>query len=122
MLSRATWKRRRRRGRMFGMATLEMDRKKANVAESSAPMLEMTRVIRADRTRVYEAWTRPEVLKEWFGSATMPVKDARFDVRDGGEYMIECFGKPCDAKAEEVGKDKIAVLHGQYRKVVPNEL
>jgi uncharacterized protein YndB with AHSA1/START domain len=107
---------------MFGMATLEMDRKKANVGESSAPMLEMTRVIRADRTRVYEAWTRPEVLKEWFGSATMPVKDARFDVRDGGEYMIECFGKPCDAKAEEVGKDKIAVLHGQYRKVVPNEL
>lgn len=104
------------------MATLAMDQQKANVGEGGAPMLEMTRVIRASRARVYEAWTRPEVLKEWFGSATMTVQDARFDVREGGEYMIECFGKPCDAKPEEMGKEKARVLRGQYRKVVPNEL
>jgi uncharacterized protein YndB with AHSA1/START domain len=107
---------------MFGMATLEMDRQKGSVGESGALMLEMTRVIRASRARVYEAWTRPEVLKEWFGSKHMVVPEARVDVRDGGEYLIECFGEPCDAKPEEVGKNKLSVLRGHYRKVVPNEL
>ncbi len=104
------------------MATLVMDRQKSSVSEGSAPMLEMTRVIRASRARVYEAWTRPEILKEWFGSGSKAISTPTFDVRDGGEYAIECFGEPCNPKPEEVGKSRLTILRGQYRKVVPNEL
>jgi uncharacterized protein YndB with AHSA1/START domain len=63
------------------MATLAMDQQKANVGEGDTPMLEMTRVIRASRARVYEAWTRPEVLKEWFGSGSKAISTPTFDVR-----------------------------------------
>ena len=104
------------------MATLEMDRQKANVSEGGALMLKMTRVIRASRALVYEAWTRPEVLQKWFGSGSVVVPKETFDVRDGGEYVIECFGEPCNPKPEEVGKSKLSIVRGQYRKVVPNEL
>jgi uncharacterized protein YndB with AHSA1/START domain len=104
------------------MATLAIDQQKGSVGEGGAPMLEMTRVIRASRARVYEAWTRPEVLKEWFGSGSKTISTPTFDVRDGGEYTIECFGEPCNPKPEEVGKSRLTILRGQYRKVVPNEL
>jgi uncharacterized protein YndB with AHSA1/START domain len=107
---------------MVEMATLEMDRQKGSVGESGALMLEMTRVIRASRARVYEAWTRPEVLKEWFGSKANVVSTATFDVRDGGEYKVECFGKPCNPKPGEVDESRVLVLRGEYRKVIPNEL
>ena len=103
---------------MYVIATLEMDRQKASTGEGGAPMLEMTRVIRASRDRVFEAWTRPEVLKEWFGPGAMVVTKATLDVREGGEYVIECVG---EAPGEE-GRIKTSTVRGQYRRVVPNEL
>ena len=86
-------------------------------------MLSQTRVIRAPRARVYEAWTNPEILKQWFGPAAMHTPDVSLDVRVGGAYRIEFAPNnqqaPPDGKA--CGGTNTAAF-GEYTKIVPNEL
>src|ERR1700676_4821896 len=52
-------------------------------------MLTQTRVIRAPRTRIYEAWTNPEILQQWFGPVGKHCPSASVDLRVGGAYRIE---------------------------------
>ena len=74
--------------------------------------LQVSKVIRAKRTRVYEAWTKPETMQEWFGPEGMTCTDAKLDVRVGGEYRLE-------VTARETGR--VSVAAGVYQEVVPNE-
>jgi uncharacterized protein YndB with AHSA1/START domain len=80
--------------------------------------LELTRVIKAGRAKVYEAWTNPEVMKTWMGPGGMVCPVANLDVRVGGQYEIRMEGTGgCDATNR-----REAVATGEYTKVVPNEL
>jgi len=94
------------------MHTQEMESQVAAVA--AAPKLEMTRVIRASRARVYDAWTRPEVLKQWFAPGEMIVPGAALDVREGGEFEIQM--------SVPVASPDLFVARGTYRRVAPNSL
>jgi uncharacterized protein YndB with AHSA1/START domain len=72
----------------------------------------MTRVFDAPRALVFDAWTRPALLRQWYGVHSgwaMVVCD--IDLRVGGEYR---FGWQCP------GKPDMAV-HGVYREVVRSE-
>jgi uncharacterized protein YndB with AHSA1/START domain len=80
------------------MATLEMDRKKVDGSENGAPMLELTRVIRASRAKVYEAWTRPESLQHWYAPGAMSFVSAVMDVREGGTYEVLTRGMMCTSE------------------------
>ena len=75
--------------------------------------LQVSKVIRAKRARVFEAWTRPEEVQRWFGPEGMSCVGAEVDLRVGGTYRIE-------VKAEATGK--ISWATGVYREIVPNEL
>ena len=105
------------------MATLELEQKKDDGRESSAPKLELTRVIRASRAKVYEAWTRPEILKKWHAPGEMNFVSAKLDLREGGAYEVLTQGVICttEGMTEEERKRQVTV-RGEYRKVVPNEL
>ena len=88
--------------------------------------LALTRVIRAPRSRVYEAWTNPEFAMQWFGPAGMYCPHASFDVRVGGKYRLEA--RPT-AETEAMQKMNPSdpgrcggIATGTYTKVVPNEL
>ncbi|MEP7014708.1 MAG: SRPBCC domain-containing protein [Verrucomicrobiota bacterium] len=48
--------------------------------------LEVTRLIKAPRDRVYEAWTDPDQMKQWFGPESVQTNDFVADVRVGGKY------------------------------------
>jgi uncharacterized protein YndB with AHSA1/START domain len=50
--------------------------------------VEMVRVIRASRQRVFDAWTRPEMIRQWFTPGTMTVADAAMDARESGEWRL----------------------------------
>ena len=51
--------------------------------------LEITRVIRASRQRVFDAWTRPEYVRQWFSpGGNKTVQDAAMDLRVGGSYHL----------------------------------
>src|ERR1700761_4031172 len=73
--------------------------------------LTITRMIDAPREKVFEAWTKPELLKQWFAPKPWTTTVAEMDVRTGGSCLVTMRGPdgnefPC---------------HGVYLEVVPNE-
>jgi uncharacterized protein YndB with AHSA1/START domain len=53
-------------------------------------MTELTirRVIAAQPNRLFDAWTRPDLLRQWFGPAGVRCIGAEVDLRAGGAYRI----------------------------------
>ena len=71
--------------------------------------LRMTRFIKARREKVFEAWTRPDLIKQWMGPGPINVTLARSDARVGGEYRIEM---------DNAGTRY--ATYGEYLEIVPN--
>jgi uncharacterized protein YndB with AHSA1/START domain len=71
----------------------------------------LTRVINAPREKVFNAWTDPKLLKQWFAPLPWTTPVVKNDVRAGGSSMVIMRGPdgnefPCP---------------GVYLEVVPNE-
>lgn len=82
---------------------------KLKVSTPSDRELAMTRVFDAPRSMVFDAWTRPELLKRWlgvFGGWTFAVCEV--DLRVGGKYRFVWRGKD----GNEMG------MGGLYREIV----
>jgi uncharacterized protein YndB with AHSA1/START domain len=92
------------------MPTLE-----AIATEAPVRIVEQTRLIRASRARLYEAWTNPEILKLWFGPADRICSTAEIDARVGGAFRIGVTLKD-RSDAQE------ATAAGHYTMLVPNKL
>lgn len=65
----------------------------------TVPALVIKRTFNAPRERVFAAWTRPELIRRWFGS--LDVGEVTFDAREGGRYRIAM--KAADGEAFNVG-------------------
>jgi uncharacterized protein YndB with AHSA1/START domain len=50
--------------------------------------LNVQRVIRAPRERVFRAWTNPDDILKWFGPGDCRALDARVDLTIGGSYRF----------------------------------
>ena len=74
--------------------------------------LEIRRVIRAPRSRVFQSWTTPDLMQQWFAPNGMRIASASADLRVGGMYRIEMRGLD----------DAVYVAAGVYRKIVRDEL
>ena len=57
-------------------------------ATSSTPALNIRRLLKAPRTRVFEAWTKAEAVRQWMGPLDVTVTEAQLDVREGGSFRI----------------------------------
>ena len=55
---------------------------------SSQITLVVRRVIQAEAQRVFDAWTRPELLVKWWGPRPVTCREAEVDLRVGGTYRI----------------------------------
>ena len=77
--------------------------------------LELTRVIKASRARVFDAWTRPEMMRLWFGPEGMKPAEVSTDPKVDGTYSIEL--ESCDDKPTRTAK-----ATGRYVKVNPYDL
>lgn len=75
--------------------------------------LRMTRFIKAPRRKVYDAWLRPEVLKQWMGGPTTKVPVFEADARVGGKYHLEMESTGANGKRY--------LVDGAYQEVVPGE-
>lgn len=90
-------------------------------AKTGSPLrVELTRVVRAGRSRVFEAWTRPEIVHRWFGPEGMTAPVVKMDARVGAEYEIHCRRSAPPAEGGATVED--AVIRGKYLQIVPNEL
>jgi uncharacterized protein YndB with AHSA1/START domain len=107
------------------MATTMVEQKTVDAQKASENLkLEITRVIRASRQRVFDAWTRPEFVRQWFAPGNMVVHDAATDPRAGGEYRIAVQGSTvaCEGRAEDGDVSRKSVVSGRYVKVEPYDL
>jgi len=73
--------------------------------------LQVSRMVKAKRHRVFDAWTKPELMHLWFAPGSMTVASASADLRIGGAYHVEIKG---DAGV-------IHMVHGVYQEIIPNE-
>lgn len=61
-----------------------------NTTETSQTTLQITKIYQAPREEVFEAWTKPEALKQWFGPTDdFKTPSAEVDLRVGGKYRIQ---------------------------------
>lgn len=70
-------------------------------------MLVVRRTIRADPERVFDAWTRPEHLKKWWGPKSVECIDAQVDLRVGGTYRI----------ANQFPDGKVLWINGEFEAI-----
>jgi uncharacterized protein YndB with AHSA1/START domain len=67
------------------------------------------KTIRATAKRLFEAWTRSEQLKQWWGPKGVKCIDAEVDLRKGGRYRI----------ANQMPDGKILWIRGEYEVIEP---
>ena len=77
--------------------------------------LVMRRVFRASKRAVFEAWTQPELLKQWFGPASWSLLTCEVDLRVAGtwRYVME--------KSSGERRGQRMELCGTFREIVVDE-
>jgi len=82
---------------------------KEKTAEKTS--LEIVRFIKAPTDRVYDAWTDPAQLREWFGPENVRTRNIEADVRVGGEYRWDLT----NSEGEEMS------AFGEYKELIPGK-
>ncbi len=100
-----------------------MEQTKTTPSESLK--LQVRRTIRAPRSRVYEAWIKPERIQQWFGGGERNVQSVSADPRVGGAYSI-AMQRPCEsltatADAQKADATQASIATGNYTEIIPNE-
>lgn len=92
------------------MAT-STDGNKAVVTLPSDTQILITREFDAPKRLVYQAWTRPQLIREWWHANRGEIVSIDVDLRVGGRwrYVMTAHG------GFEVA------FHGEYREIVPEE-
>jgi uncharacterized protein YndB with AHSA1/START domain len=78
---------------------------------AAKPSLALKRRLKAPPEKVYEAWTVPEKMIQWWGASNAASRTAEADVRVGGRFHVGFRGNNGDQHD----------VSGIYREVVPAE-
>ena len=73
------------------------------------PSLTLVKWMKAPPTRVWEAWTKPDVMMMWFGPHHTKAEEAEADLRLGGRFRV--------AIRENTGERH--EVQGQYTEIEP---
>ena len=77
---------------------------------ATKPSLALKRRLKAPPERIFEAWTGPEKMIQWWGASDTASRTARADVRVGGRFHVGFRGN--DGGQHDVS--------GVSREIVPN--
>jgi len=88
-----------------------LESKATFVADANAPTIVMTHTFNAPRRLVFEAYTNPTHIPQWWGPRRLTTTVEKMDVRPEGEWRF--VQRAPDGK--EFG------FHGTYREIVPPE-
>jgi uncharacterized protein YndB with AHSA1/START domain len=86
---------------------------------SAVPFVKQTRLIRANRQAVYDAWTQPAIFSKWWGPADHIVSEVELDVRQGGGVRFRDDALP--HASVPPGYPRTMTGQGVYTEVVPGE-
>ena len=73
--------------------------------------LEVKRLIKAPRDRVYAAWIDPAELKQWFGPENVQTRELVADARVGGKFVWDLI----NSEGEKM------TMRGEYRELQPGK-
>lgn len=73
--------------------------------------LTLTKVIKAPRDIVFNAWTEPKHLKNWWGPGKVHCPEAHIDLKVGGKYRI----------ANKMEDGSVLWISGQFEEINPPE-
>ncbi|HYC74985.1 SRPBCC family protein [Brevundimonas sp.] len=78
---------------------------RTTIERTSGRELVVTRTFDAPARIVFEAWTKPELMKRWWApkSIGVPLRSCEMDVRTGGGYRLE-FGHDASESMAFVGR------------------
>lgn len=79
-------------------------------ATMTQPSLQVRRLIKTNRARVFDAWTKPELMKQWLGGQPSLIISCKMEVRVGGAYVFNVQKDPAGP---------VTQLTGVYREVTP---
>jgi uncharacterized protein YndB with AHSA1/START domain len=82
---------------------------------SEPQRLTITRIFKAKRARLFEAWTNPDLMKRWLAPGELVAPSAVSDAKVGGSFTIQMEGMMR-------GRFTKGVASGIYKQLVPNEL
>lgn len=83
-----------------------------NTTEASQTTLQLRRTYQVPPEQVFEAWTKPEALKQWFGPTDdFKTPDAEVDLRVGGKFRIQMIAPNGEAH----------VVAGTYKEIVHSQ-
>ena len=77
--------------------------------------LQMSIVIKAKRSRVFEAWVNANLIKQWLAPGELTAPSATSDPRVGGTFTIQMEGMMHGSFIK-------GVASGIYKQIVPDEL
>jgi len=77
--------------------------------------LTITRIIKAKRARLFEAWTDPSLMTRWLAPGELVAPHASSDARVGGRFTIQMEGMMH-------GRPTKGVASGIYQQIVADEL
>src|SRR5579863_2610796 len=100
------------------MPTLDAASDSLQLTPDTGLSLELTRVIKAPRERVFDAWTRPATIRQWFGPEGFTTPSVTTDPKSGGAYEINMEG-PALSPGEPIRRSSVT---GMYTKVNPFDL
>ena len=85
-------------------------------------VLQVRRTFSAPRERLFEAWTDPELLRQWLTGPNGSSPHAETDLRVGGEFRITMTSRPAELLARLPGPhDEFAHMIGRYVEITPPE-
>ena len=82
------------------------------IQSTPAASLQLKRTFKAPREKVFEAWTKPEALKQWFCHPGCATVSAEADARPGGRYKMVMLKE---------GATEPFHVEGTYEEIVPPE-
>jgi uncharacterized protein YndB with AHSA1/START domain len=101
------------------MATSVVEMQKKSEPQENL-RLEIKRVIKASRQRVFDAWTRPETIRLWFEPRGFTMAEANIDAREGGEYRFTMNGVCGEDGQPDLSQS--SMVTGRYVRVEPYDV
>ncbi len=77
--------------------------------------IRIEKIFDAPREKVWEAWTKPELIKKWWGPEGFTAPSVKIDLRVGGIYTYAMRGP------EGSQWDRVMYSSGIFKEIVPME-
>jgi uncharacterized protein YndB with AHSA1/START domain len=92
-------------------------------ARKTIPSVVVRRTVRAKKARVFEAWTKPELMAKWFFPDDWSARSSN-DLRVGGRYEHEMIAGSTVGSCEETesARPGDTYMHwGEYLEIAPTD-